>query len=65
MSNLKHVEALLTAWDEMDNAAQSISTSLPDKLSHAVARLEKARLETRAVVQRVSMAITSSDREGK
>lgn len=63
MTNVEHIEALLVAWDEMDNAAQRISISLPDKLSEAVARLEKARLATREVVQRVSMALSRPHRE--
>jgi hypothetical protein len=65
VTNLDHIEALLVAWDEMDNAAQRISTSLPDKMSENVARLEKARLATREVVQRVSMALSSRQREGQ
>lgn len=57
MGKIEHIEELLEAWDEMDNAAQRISTSLPDKLSESVARLEKSRLATREVVQRVTMAL--------
>jgi hypothetical protein len=61
MTRIEHIEALLVAWDEMDNAAQRVSISLPDKLSESVARLEKARLATRDVVQRVTMALSRTD----
>lgn len=58
MTRIEHIEALLVAWDEMDNAAQRVSISLPDKLSESVARLERARLATREVVQRTTMALS-------
>lgn len=58
MTNLQHIEALLSAWDEMDGAAQRVANSLPDKLSDSVARMERARLHTREVVQRVAMALS-------
>jgi hypothetical protein len=61
MTRIEHIEALLVAWDEMDNAAQRVSISLPDKLTESVARLEKARLATREVVQRVTMALSRTD----
>jgi hypothetical protein len=47
--------ALLTAWDEMDNAAQRMETALPSQMSAAVARLEGARLQMRAAIQRFAV----------
>jgi hypothetical protein len=62
MTTLDHIEELLKAWDEMDNAAQRVANSLPDKLSDSVARLEQARHATRDVVQRVALALAKSEK---
>jgi hypothetical protein len=59
MTPLDHIDELLKAWDEMDNAAQRVANSLPDKLSESVARLEQARQATRYVVQRVALALAT------
>ena len=48
-------EELLRAWVEMDNAAQQVSTALPRQMSEAVDRMDRARIATRDVVQRISM----------
>jgi hypothetical protein len=60
MTKIDHIEELMTAWDEMDNAAQRVAISLPDKLSESVARMETARLRTRDVMQRVTMLLSRS-----
>lgn len=57
MSKMKNAEELLKAWDEMENAAQRVTTSLPGQLSESVARLEKARLAARDVVHRIATAL--------
>jgi hypothetical protein len=44
---------LAEAWDRMDNAAQNVTTSLPDKLTERVAALDHERLAMRAVVQNI------------
>lgn len=59
MTKAGHIDALLHAWDEMDNAAARVSTSLPAQMTEAAARLERVRLETRAVVQRVALALSA------
>ena len=57
MSDIAHIEAGLKAWDEVDGAAQGIATALPDKMTAAAARLERARLEMRPILQRAALAL--------
>lgn len=49
--------ALFDAWDEVFNAAQRVETALPFQMSEAIASLEAARKNMRAVLQ--SWATTS------
>lgn len=42
---------LLNAWDEMDNAAQKMATSLPSQMTAAVDNLEVKRLGMRKALQ--------------
>lgn len=43
--------ALLTAWDDMDNAAQRILTAQPFHMTSASEGLDKCRLEMRKAIQ--------------
>lgn len=54
----EHLGDLVTAWDNMDRAAQRVLTSLPSQIGEAAAELDRVRLETRAVVQRVSLGLS-------
>lgn len=45
---------LMTAWDNMDKAAQRMLTSLPHQITEAAERLEASRLATRNAVQQMS-----------
>ncbi len=47
------ITELMTAWDNMDNAAQRMLTSLPHQISESAARLDAARLEMRGAVQKM------------
>lgn len=41
---------LMSAWDEVDHAAQRVATALPSQISEAVEKLDAARLKMRAQV---------------
>lgn len=48
--------ALMTAWDECDNAAQRVLTSLPSQMTFAAAALDSARQNMRSKLQNVVRA---------
>jgi hypothetical protein len=52
-----HVDSLLRSWDDVDNAAQRVATSLPSQMTEAADRLERARIAHRDILQRAVMAI--------
>jgi hypothetical protein len=55
-----HLDRLMTAWDNMDNAAQAIATSLPHQMTVSAERLESARLKTREILQAAVLAVHKS-----
>ena len=50
------LDALLRAWDEMDNAAADMCISLPAAMTTAAERLEAARRRMREAVRVHAMA---------
>lgn len=40
-------EAVMEAWDDMDNAAQRVQVALPSQMTAAVERLDIARIRMR------------------
>lgn len=59
-----HILSLMTAWNEMDGAAQNVMAALPSQMTEAVARLDKARLAMRAAVLRSAQAHANGEPHG-
>ncbi|MBS3648777.1 hypothetical protein KEU06_09185 [Pseudaminobacter sp. 19-2017] len=47
---------LVSLWDDVDNAAARVETSLPFQMSEAIARLEETRKVFRIALQSYAMS---------
>lgn len=60
--NKDDLVALMRMWDETDSAAQAMLMALPSQMTQAANDLNTARLNMRALVQRIASNASRVDR---